>query len=216
MGEAEIGFRAAPATDVRRFGVEPRDVRVLATDLSCTAAESTALHLRRFGDPLLRYFVRAGQDPFDAEELRQDTFLRLYLAFERQEQIENIRAWLFKVAWHLMLDRVRRRRRAGPPLHHLSDEASDRVPDVEPTAEERLLDRARAAQVQAAITHLTPKQRACLSLRLRGYALKDIGDALDMDLRRVAEVLNRAVTRMKKTIEASGFASARYDSHEHS
>ena len=57
--------------------------------------------------PIYRYLVEAFGNPAEAEEITQEAFLRLYRAWRRSEEIANPRAWLFRTAPNLALDRLK-------------------------------------------------------------------------------------------------------------
>lgn len=161
--------------------------------------DCVSAYFRELGDPVFRYLAHCCRDAGDAEELRQEAFLRLYVALTREEQIENVRCWIFKVARNLMLDRAKRLRRVAASTREMPDDAAERFADLSPTPEEQLASR---EELWVAMRALTGKQRSCLYLRAQGLHLREIGDILDMDLRRVAEVLQRAVARLKRTTHA--------------
>jgi RNA polymerase sigma-70 factor, ECF subfamily len=57
------------------------------------------------------YLVRITRDSALAEELTQDTFLKVYASRDRLDGIENQRAWIFRIATNTCLTALRRRRR---------------------------------------------------------------------------------------------------------
>lgn len=63
---------------------------------------------KRFHAPLLQFFLRR-VNPSDAEDLVQETFVRL-LRLRDTGPIDNIEAFLFKIAGNLLRDRARRQK----------------------------------------------------------------------------------------------------------
>src|SRR5688500_4623345 len=64
--------------------------------------------------PLVRYCRHLSRSPWDAEDLCQDTLARAFVTLGQSgEPPPNPRAWLFRVASNLWIDRVRR---GAPPL----------------------------------------------------------------------------------------------------
>ena len=57
--------------------------------------------------PLMRFFLRRVSDRADAEDLTQDTFMRL-VATAETEEIEDPQAFVFRTALNLLRDRARR------------------------------------------------------------------------------------------------------------
>jgi hypothetical protein len=76
-------------------------------DLLVTARELTDHHYRENRDSIYRYLISLGTNPSEAQDLTQETFLRLYIALRNRKQIENIRAWLFTVASNLAMNQKR-------------------------------------------------------------------------------------------------------------
>ncbi|KAA0544629.1 sigma-70 family RNA polymerase sigma factor [Bacillus sp. BGMRC 2118] len=60
---------------------------------------------------LYRYLFSLSKDHYIAEDLVQEAFLRAYMTLEEYE-IQNIKAWLFKVAYHAFIDYTRKNKRA--------------------------------------------------------------------------------------------------------
>lgn len=57
------------------------------------------------------YLVRLARDPGLAEELTQETFLKVYQARARLVEVENPRAWVFRIATNTCLTAIKRNRR---------------------------------------------------------------------------------------------------------
>jgi RNA polymerase sigma-70 factor (ECF subfamily) len=163
--------------------------------------ERVSRHYLELNDAVFRYLAYGCRNASDAEEITQEAFLRLYRALDRQETIDNVRHWVFKVARNLMLDRAKHLRRIAPKVCDMPEDADDHVRDPMPTPEEAMLEQMRQTKLREAIETLTPLQRECVHLRSQGLRLREIGDILKMDVRRVAEALQRAVVNLKRTMD---------------
>jgi RNA polymerase sigma-70 factor (ECF subfamily) len=141
-----------------------------------------------------RYLLTFGLTPARAQELTQDSFLRLYECMTGDEPIREPRAWLFRVAHNLALN-VRTRERSSLPLDEVV-QASLR--DRGPGPEDSLIDRQRMLRLSEAMTGLSPQQKQVLALRANGLRFREIAEALDIRVSTVYEFLNRAVRRLKK------------------
>lgn len=146
-------------------------------------------------DGLYRYLLYLGVPAGRAQELAQDSFLKLYLKMSRGEEIENPRAWLFQVAYHFAL----RHHQREPGFDELDANTSLRA--VSPDAERALIDRERRAALQDAIRSLSPRQRNCLHLRVEGLRYREIAEAIGISTSAVGEFLRRAVTRLKEAAD---------------
>src|SRR6204780_73636 len=66
--------------------------------------------------PRLRSFIRRRvADPGDAEDILQDVFYELIEAYRMMKPIEQVTAWLFRVARNRITDLFRRKSREGSP-----------------------------------------------------------------------------------------------------
>jgi RNA polymerase sigma-70 factor (ECF subfamily) len=74
-----------------------------------TAVELDKAYQENVND-LYRYLFSLSKDHFIAEDLVQEAFYQAYLQLEDYE-ISNIRAWLFKVAYHAFIDFQRKNKR---------------------------------------------------------------------------------------------------------
>src|SRR5215510_11237693 len=66
-------------------------------------------------DDVYRYLLTLGLHPPQAQEATQEVFLRLYAALKKGDQIENPRAWVFRVAHNHGL-KVRERQVSEQPF----------------------------------------------------------------------------------------------------
>ena len=142
------------------------------------------------------YLLYCGVPPQRAQELAQDSFLKLYLKMSRGEAVENPRAWLYQVAHNSALRHHQREPvfdQIGPNLH-LAE------PSMDP--ESALIDRQRRLALVAAVRDLSPQQRNCLHLRAQGLRYREIAAAIGISTSAVSEFLRRAVVRLKEAIDA--------------
>ncbi len=139
---------------------------------------------------LLCFRVPAGR----AQELTQDSFFKLYLKMARGEDIENPRAWLYKVAHNFAL----RFHEREPALDEIGPDCEAREPSPDP--ERSLIDRERRLALLKAIRDLSPRQRNCLHLRVRGLRYREIAGVIGISTSAVGEFLRRAVARLKEDL----------------
>ena len=63
-----------------------------------------------YRDAIFRYYLWKCHDREVAEDLTQDTFLRFGLCLRRKEEIRHVRGFLYRIAYNLFVDHVRRKR----------------------------------------------------------------------------------------------------------
>ena len=74
-------------------------------------AETIARERGRLG----RFIRQRVSDPGDAEDILQDVFFELVEAWRLPDPIEQVGAWLFRVARNRIIDRFRKKREIGLP-----------------------------------------------------------------------------------------------------
>ena len=156
-------------------------------------ADAQAEALRLFtahGSPLYKFcrFTLGNAD--EAEDVVQDTFLKLLQHLHAGGNRSNLRSWLFTVAANACRDRVRGRFRWLP----WRVELDTRVVEPPDEAPDRHLHRAAARS-------LAPRDRLLLSLRAQGLSYRDIGAAAGIREQSVGRLLARAVARWKRRTE---------------
>src|SRR6266404_2418702 len=145
-------------------------------------------------DDVYRYLLSLGIHPPQAQEGAQEVFLRLYATLKKGENIQNPRAWIFRVAHNLGL-KIRARQNSQAPFD-ADLESQILAPELNP--EQSLIDRERKLRFHRAIEGLSEQQRRCLFLRLEGLRYPEIGSVLGISASAVGEFLRRAIARLKK------------------
>lgn len=143
------------------------------------------------------YLLYLGLGPHEAQDITQESFLRLYLAMGKSEPIENPRAWLFRVAHNFALKRHAKEK----SFVELDTESAP--PHSDPDPERAYLDEERRKLLDRAIHDLSPQQRNCLHLRAEGLRYREIADVIGISTSTVGEFLRRAVARLKETVHES-------------
>lgn len=137
--------------------------------------------------PLWAYLYRVTGDTGEAEDLMQEAFLRLLRAPVGDLDHASLRAYLFRIAGNLAVDRFRGRRREAARDQAWRDGDREtqaaQVPDLDVT---RSFDR------------LTPRQRALLWMAyVEGSAHGEIAAALKLKPASVRVLLFRARRRLR-------------------
>src|ERR1044071_3706651 len=72
-----------------------------------TLEEKVSRYFEQWRDPVNRYVVAAFGSPVEAEEITQEAFLQLYRRLHSGQPVTNVRAWVFRAAHSLALNRIR-------------------------------------------------------------------------------------------------------------
>lgn len=149
---------------------------------------------------LHRYISRLSGDVAVAEDVTQDIFVRLWKEMTTVGIPANARAWLYRVATNLVIDRSHRRRRTLAfilPSTYATANIPSRDPDVE-------RDVVRRQLVRRALDRLPEPMRQCLLLHHEGLAGKDIALVLGVKPSYVGTLVLRAHDRFRRECEALG------------
>jgi RNA polymerase sigma-70 factor (ECF subfamily) len=135
--------------------------------------------------PLASFLYRMLGDLQLAQDITQDCFVKLHLAMKNGQALENVRAWLYRVATNAALDERRRKRIAWLPLL-ASSERDEEFLDPE----EQVVLRDRLQQVLAGIS---PNLSVCLLLHLHhGFSHDEIANILGISSGAARTRLQRA------------------------
>jgi RNA polymerase sigma-70 factor (ECF subfamily) len=159
----------------------------------------------RYQDRVYRLALRMSHDPFDAEEIAQETFLLAYRAIASFHGESRFATWLYRIAVNQVLMRRRAaRRRPVQSLEGLLPHASDRgiagTADGEPPADaDDLVDRKRVAErVHAALAGLDDSFRTALVLRdLEGLSAEDAAEILGLSPEAVRQRAHRGRLQLR-------------------
>ena len=127
----------------------------------------------------------------------QEAFLRLFAHLAAGNDLEDEKAWLFRVSHNLAINHLKRRGAAPSPDDYAEPAAT------EPSPETRMLEKERASGLRSAIHHLTDHQRRVLYLRAEGLRYREIAETLEISVSSVVDTLARAVERLRKTSDGS-------------
>jgi RNA polymerase sigma-70 factor, ECF subfamily len=154
---------------------------------------------------LYRFLARLVQDDGLAEDLFQQTWIRVIEKVRQYDARRSFDAWLFAVARNLAIDVLRRRRdgsldapdASGHPL-------ADHLTAAGPDPLEQALDSERGAVLAAALAELPAIHREVLTLRFEeDMKLDEIAEVAGIPLSTVKSRLHRALAGLRTVLERS-------------
>lgn len=154
-------------------------------------------------DRIYRYVRGMVRDDAEAEDLTQEAFLRAHRERDTVQDPGALLAWLYRVATHVALDRLRQRAsRSGKQVD--ADVADIDPPDVAtPSVEQSLAQEQMSACVQRYLVNLSDTYRAAILLAdCHGLSGPEIAAVLDVPLPTVKIRLHRARERLKVALES--------------
>ncbi len=148
---------------------------------------------------LFRLALRITLNAADAEDVVQDTMLKVWKRRNDWEQIESIEAFCLTICRNLALDRLRHKDYQSQTL----DMAADPV-DASHTAnpEQMAVQRDRIQLVRQLINRLPERQRSCMQLRdIEGKSYRDIATILGITEQQVKVTIFRARQAVKTAFQ---------------
>ena len=153
-----------------------------------------------YSGPLLGYLAGMVSDRALAEDLLQETMLRVYRRIDRYQERGAFRSWVFRIATNLALTELRRRRLAATEaldervLELPSPGVSDPGELFETGERERL--------VEAGLAILADEQRSVILLRVRhGMEVQEIAHTLCVPEGTVKSRIHHAVRKLREFVE---------------
>ena len=139
---------------------------------------------------LYRMALRITMNAAEAEDVVQETMMKVWNRRDQWEQIESIEAFCLTICRNLSLDKVRRMDNQTQSL----DAAYDpKDLGVSSNPEEQAIQSDRIRLVRQIISQLPEKQRSCMQLRdMEGKSYKDIATILDITEEQVKVNIFRA------------------------
>ncbi len=190
----------------------PSSDETLLTQSKQGDASSFRALVERYTAPIYNLAYRLLRDPMDAENVTQETFLRIVLSLERIRSDAPFKPFLFRIAINLCRDAARKKRPllfsdldSAAPRADADEDASAAIADDAPTSWERLEEQELHARVRDAIDTLPPKYQLVIALRyVEDFSYAEIAQALDLPLNTVRTHLRRAKQQLRLVLEDVG------------
>ncbi len=166
-----------------RFKTEPMDRTQPRDELTALVADL----FEQYHTAIFAYLYRLVGEREWAHDLTQEAFLRVFKARERLPQVDNRRAWVYRVASNTAFNALKRRRRfAWLPWRQTDDPAELSQPGPAQACQQRLA-------VERALAELPPHYRAPLLLYSHyGLSVREVAEALEISPGAVKTRLHRA------------------------
>jgi RNA polymerase sigma-70 factor (ECF subfamily) len=166
--------------------------------------------IRRYERPVFSLIYRMVRDRELAEDLAQDTFIKVLNHIDRYRPEFKLSSWLFKIANNVAIDHLRRRQLDtvsidGSP-HAMTADAVEAtrfdVADQQESALDEMEARELGTAIERAIAGLRPEYRSCIMLRhVEGRSYEEIAATLDLPLGTVKTYIHRARHELREALE---------------
>lgn len=157
--------------------------------------------VKRYEKPLYNYILRMSGQHANAEDLFQETWLKVYRFKDKYKPDRAFKPWLYQIATNVYRDWGRKKGRAHEvPLE--SVEATQSAPnrDNPSHASQR---HELAVALKQAVEALPEKQRAVFWMaRYEGMSYEDIAQSLEVPIGTVKSRMNHAVRQLRVSLES--------------
>ncbi|MEP7382840.1 MAG: sigma-70 family RNA polymerase sigma factor [Gemmatimonadota bacterium] len=166
--------------------------------------------VQRYERPVFSLIFRMVRDREVAEDLAQETFIKVLNHIDKYRPEFKLSSWLFKIANNVAIDFLRKRQLDtisidGSPHARSAAEVDATSFDVV-ARQESALDEMEAKElgtaIERAIQQLRPEYRACIMLRhVEGRSYEEIAATLDLPLGTVKTYIHRARHQLRDALE---------------
>jgi RNA polymerase sigma-70 factor, ECF subfamily len=148
-------------------------------------ADAFAILFETYSDRIYRLAVGLLEDETEAEGVVQDAFMRLFEKLDQFEGRSKLGTWLYRVAYNLCQDRLRKRRPVSSLAMDIDDDEAIPIPaiyvDWSQVPERYLSEAEITAELDRAIATLPSKLKAVFMLReIEGLSTKECAEVLEI------------------------------------
>ena len=166
--------------------------------------------VRRYERPVFSLVYRMVRDRALAEDLAQETFIKVLNGIRSYRPEFKFSSWIFKIANNAAIDHLRRRELDtlsldGSPHAQTPEEMQATALQLGSRQESPLdaaVSRELGGQIEHAIARLRPEYRACILLRhVEGHSYEEIAQMLELPLGTVKTYIHRARNELRGYLE---------------
>jgi RNA polymerase sigma-70 factor (ECF subfamily) len=212
--QERMGVPSIEARARRIEGGSAQEARLIA---ACQEGDASAFNLlvRRWEGPLFNFVYKYVGDAAVAQDLVQDTFVRVVKSIGRYGHRGAFSSWLFSIAVNLCKDHLRRKkRRSVVSLHDYYTTVSgrrisvrDEVPDEDARTDAAAEAADREKLVRRLLAGLSDDQRIVVLLReYQALTFPEIAEVLGVPENTAKARLHRGLRAMRRRLEEEGMS----------
>ena len=150
--------------------------------------------VNRYKDRLLNFVFQFLGDIEQAEDVVQDTMLRLYEKKHYYKEIAKFSTWIYTIARNLANTELRKKkRRKTTNLSQLSKERQFEIPAIQDNVDQSLQNEFINDRIQSAISNLPEHFKVVIILRdIQELSYEDISNIVEVPLGTIKSRINRA------------------------
>ena len=180
---------------------EMTDQDLLRAYVHSQDVDSLGVFLGRYEGPLMRFVANFLRDESAAQDIVQETFLRVAKKPSKLLDVSSCHNWLLKIARNLSIDHLRRLARSRKHSRALEYEAARSAAAAVP-AIDRLEKSERMARVRSEIDRLRPRLRMVMLLKVQeGKSYREIAEITGLTTTNVGYLIHQAMKTLKTRLE---------------
>lgn len=145
-----------------------------------------------------RFLICFSGNQNDAEDLTQEVFIRVLNYLSSNNNIMNLKTWIFSIAKHVAIDHYRKRRFSSL----FKDGFFKHIASTEKEPKELYEQNEMKRLVHTAISKLKPNYRAVVILRgINEFSIKETSEILQCSESKVKVDYHRALKELKKKLK---------------
>ena len=176
--------------------------------LSIAQNQSLSEVIQRERLRLLSFIRRRVDDEGDAEDILQDVFYELTEAYRLMKPVEQVGAWLYRVARNRIIDRFRKKPAAGRDVPLGATEGDmlpleDLLPSPDAGPEALYARRVLLEEVDAALEELPEEQREVfIAQEMEGKTFRQLADETGLSINTLLARKRYAILHLRRRLQA--------------
>lgn len=163
----------------------------------------------RYERPVFSLIYRLVRDREKAEDLSQETFIKVLNALDRYDPSYKFSSWIFKIAHNTSLDHLRKKEPetlsldGSPHAESQSEIEASTISAIstEETPEDYAASRELGATLEQAIGKLRPEYRTAIVMcHVEGRPYEEIAEVMGVPLGTIKTYIHRARNELKKEL----------------
>ena len=154
--------------------------------------------INNYRSQLFGYMWRYSNSRFEAEEMFQETLIKVWKGLKKYNHQQKFSSWLFTIGHNVAMDSIRRRKKdiLFSSIADNFEMHAPNKPDEEITREEQI------RLINESVDGLSEKQKAVFLLRQHGdLTFKEIAETINEPLNTVISHMHYAIKKIKKQLE---------------
>ena len=160
--------------------------------------------VNRYKDQLFNFAYRFLSNSYEAQDVVQETFVRLYTKKHAYQRIAKFSTWLYTITGNLAKTELRKRKRRNiTPISQMGHEDQlYEIEDLYANPEKDVDSNLKEALLQGAINQLPPRfKQVVILVDIQELSYEDVADIMHVPLGTIKSRLNRARRKLAKSLK---------------